>query len=194
MEWHQRWQAKWLRLEIVHPDVQKLANAISVFAMQWFGRRAGNRWLVIVGAVGCGKTHVAKALRRWAERLAFDAWAAEWHKNNPTAIPVILFQEWIDFASPESCSDEEFREFIRDVDAASLVIVDDIGIECDQFKSGIPAQRLCQLLNACEGKFLLLTTNVRPNEWQKKWDQRVEDRLLSGETIQINSPSYRSEI
>lgn len=83
---------------------------------------------------------------------------------------------------------------MHDVCDASLVIVDDLGTETDQFRSGAPTQRLCELLNACERKHLWATTNVPPAGWAAKWDQRVEDRLLSADVVVVKAPSYRSEI
>ncbi len=188
------WQAKWLRLEITHPDVQKLADGAASFASAWFWNEPRNRWRVVMGAVGTAKTHTAKALARWANLVALHAWEKSWHKVEADSLPSILYRDWVHYASPEVCSSDDFAEFVREVQGASLVFLDDIGIETDQYRTGIPAQRLCQILNLCEGKFLWLTTNVRPNEWVRKWDQRVEDRLLTAETILVNSPSYRSEV
>jgi chromosomal replication initiation ATPase DnaA len=177
-------------METTHPDIQSLADLAESFAGGWFRRTTRHQWRVIVGDVGCGKTHVSKCLKRWADAVAFAAWESSWRGSS---LPSVLFEDWMRVASPEVCDDSQFSEWIRDVDSASMVIVDDIGTESDQYRTGIPAQRLCHLLNRCEHKWLWLNTNVSPSAWSTKWDSRVEDRLLSGLTVTVAAPSFRSE-
>jgi len=188
------WERKWLNLEITHPDVQKLATAARSFAARWFCRSEGNNWCIVTGKVGTGKTHVSRKLCHWARLVAFDAWRMWWQPVTGGKLPPILFIDWLEFASPERCPTEHWNETINDAREASLIVIDDLGTETDQFKTGIPAQRLCELLNKVENKYLWATTNTPVSQWASKWDKRVEDRMLTSEIIEMNAPSYRSEV
>jgi hypothetical protein len=120
-----------------------------------------------------------------------NAWEGAW-KGDST--PSVVEIDWLTVASPEKCDDRTFESVIRDIDEAALVLVDDIGTETDQYRTGIPTQRLCHLLNRCEGKWLWINTNVEPSAWSNKWDVRVEDRLLGASCFECDAPSYRSEV
>ncbi len=177
-------------MEAIHPDIQSLADSAESFAKTWLHRSGIGRWRIAVGNVGCGKTHISRRLKRWAENARITAWEMAW--SGPK-LPTVIFSEWMELASPETCDERQFDDWIREVSEASMVILDDIGTETDQYKTGIPTARLCRLLNRCEGKWLWISTNIQPMQWATKWDARVEDRLLSGKIITINAPSYRSE-
>jgi DNA replication protein DnaC len=82
---------------------------------------------------------------------------------------------------------------MREVDESSMVIIDDIGTETDRYRTGIPCSRLCQLLDHCRNKWLWITTNKHPNEWATTWDKRVEDRMLAGDVLVLDAPSWRSD-
>ncbi len=187
------WQAKWLDLECHHPDIVKLGAVATKFAKNWFECADGPSWVVVHGEPGCGKTHVAQALSQWAAHVAFTAWEKHWGKRRGSRLPRVEFIDWAFVASPESHSDADWRGTLSDAGAASVVFVDDLGTETDKFKTGIPVQRLTQLLNRREHQFLWVTTNIHPKFWKARWDPRVEDRLLSAQIVEINAPSFRSE-
>lgn len=178
-------------MEVTHPDVQKLANAAQVFAKAWFARKQGNRWRVVTGSVGTGKSRVARRLDKWFAASAYTAW--EGWKDGSSRLPSIVFIEWSQVGSTDTCDQRDWDFFVADVEHASVVIIDDVGVETDRFRSSIPTERLCHVLNRCDGKFLWLNTNLAPQEWATRWDARVEDRLLAGQIIEVNAPSYRSE-
>lgn len=180
-------------LEITHPDLEKLCAAASSFATRWFHRGDGKRWCVVAGPVGTGKTHVSRRLCRWAQLVAFDAWGQAWAPVTGGALPIATHFNWLEYASPERCDGEQWQDFLGIVEESSWVFVDDIGTETDRYRTGVPAQRLCELLNLCRSKFLWMTTNIHPRDWPEKWDKRVEDRLLTADIIEVNAPSYRSE-
>ncbi len=188
------WQRKWLGLTITHPDVQKLANEAAAFASRWFCLLPGKRWCAVTGPVGTGKTHVSRKLCRWAQATAFDAWRHGWHRVTGDVLPTVAHLNWLEYASPERCDGERWDALLGLIEESAWVFIDDIGTETDQYRSAVPTQRLCELLNVCEGKFLWMTTNVMPQHWAEKWDKRVEDRLLTAEVVEVNAPSYRSEV
>jgi len=117
----------------------------------------------------------------------------ETYPGSTLSIPGIVIAKWATIGTPEQTDNEAFAAWMDDVGAANMVFVDDIGTETDKFRTGIPAQRLCQLLDRCEFKWLWLTTNKKPRDWAQTWDKRVEDRLLGGEVLDMDAPSWRSE-
>lgn len=166
-----------------------------MFAHEWLlGGPASS--VVVFGPTGSGKTRVAKRLASWA-RIATPA---AWENRCKTAGRLVpmpgspVFIDWQAFASPETCTDREFDAVIlHEIEPASMVIIDDLGTETDQYKTGTPIRRLTLMLNRLEQKFWWATTNARPSEWEQRWDARVEDRLLAATAIEVNAPSFRSE-
>ena len=163
-----------------------MGTSMELYASSWFKCKHPAKWLVLVGQPGCGKTHVSKKLAYWACRVAYAA-REHWKR-----LPLSVYANWLDVASPEKCDDDAFRLWLQDVDEAGLVILDDIGTETDQYKTKVPTQRLCTLLNRCERKWFLATTNIQPQGWAEKWDVRVEDRMLKATVLSVLAPSFRS--
>ncbi len=133
------------------------------------------------------------ALERWTRKVAYEAWLKSW-KGHGSGLPRVVAVHWAQVASPEAVDRREWDDWLRDVEEASMVILDDVGTETDAYKSGIPRERLCHVLNRCENKFTWINTNISPDQWANKWDARVEDRLLAGKLVEVNAPSFRSEI
>ena len=168
--------------------MEKLACVAQAFAWAWF-RSQPQKFHTIVGDVGCGKTHVSKKIAFWAQRVAYERWQ---RTKLGSDLPTVLFSS-ARILSPESYKEDAFREKLAEMAGASMVIIDDIGTETDQFKTGIPARRLAEIMNLLEGRFLWMTTNIPAGSWSQRWDKRVEDRILSGVVVNVNAPSYRSE-
>lgn len=123
--------------------------------------------LVFVGENGCGKTHLAKRILRYAGGVAVDAWAEGFWPEPPRK----AYADWASYVASERDGIEQ------DLAEAHLTIVDDVGAEVDRFKSGEHIEKLRRLLSAREGRWTVLTTNIRSDEWAKHWDKRVADRL-----------------
>lgn len=170
--------------------MQRLADMASGFCGRWFRNDTRGRLAISIGPTGCGKTHVARRIAAWARLLAYDRWSQE---KRGSELPRIEYAQ-ASILSPDTCKSDSFNDRLADIATASMVIIDDIGTETDQFKTMIPAQRLCSILNRCEWTFLWLTTNKEPSSWEKQWDKRVEDRLLAGTVLEMSAPSYRSEV
>lgn len=183
------WQVKWLDLEVTAPTVQLLADAAMAFAFAWF-RSERCRPVVVSGDVGLGKTHVSQRLAGWARAVAFDRWSQ--HRTSGE-LPTVAFKT-ARILSPRKCAEAVFGEHMEEIEESSMVIIDDIGTEIDEFKTGAPTERLCHILNRLEGRYLWLTTNKSSNAWAATWDKRVEDRLLACDVIELSGPSYRSEL
>lgn len=65
--------------------------------------------------------------------------------------------------------------------SADIAFIDDIGAEHDPW--GEVTAKLCQILSRREDKFTMITTNYGPLDWGKKFDARIEDRLLRGSDV-----------
>jgi hypothetical protein len=182
------WQIKWIDMERTCEGIQQLADAAHGFCKAWMSQTPTG-FRVIVSDVGRGKTHVSRRIANWARLAAYSRWARNKVGGELPRVAVAVGR----LLSPDDTSDSDWKLDLEDMSAASMVILDDIGSETDRFKTLIPASRLCQLLNRVEGKYVWITTNKLPKAWVTTWDKRVEDRLLSGDVIQIKAPSYRSE-
>lgn len=180
-----KWQRKWLRLDVVDPVIQTLADDAEAFCVRWFNNNPDKSLLVIIGEFGSGKTHTAKAIFRFcnaASALAFET--EKWGKNK---MPDAAFISW-----PEAASSFNEKQFgiMDDANTSDLTIIDDVGAENDPWK--ICADKLCQILSRRERKFTIVTTNIRPESWSERFDGRINDRLLRNSVIIDISrvPSY----
>ncbi len=177
-------------MEVTDPQVQTLADIVSEFAMRWYKESLGTRLLVIYGLTGCGKTRVARGLASWASAVAFTRFC-EQKLAGVTEIPSVQFVDWGNIALRERMEERDFLIWLAEADRDSMLVIDDIGTETDPFKTGVPIQRLCDVLNRRAGKFTLITTNVPAELWSEKWDARVSDRLLRGSTVlSLNLQSF----
>lgn len=138
-------------------------------------------WLVIAGRTGSGKSHLARRIRDLFNGSLIHAQAMGWMKPRGH-LPGAAFARW---ELRSRCHDGEWQEWSNDVSAAILTIVDDVGAETDEFKSGKPIQRLKEILDLCERKWLLITTNVEPSNWRERFGVRVADRLMSAKRVTL---------
>jgi DNA replication protein DnaC len=187
VEFDPEWRDRIFHLDQHHPDVDELAGW-----GEWFIRRAFNddrsegTWLVLSGPPGCGKTHVARKVKRYLKDYAFDRYI---QKGGPR-LPNIEFCDWPRLA--EMADDDDFQNASSDLLEADIAVLDDIGSETDRFRSAASNSRLRSILNVLEKRWLLVTTNIPKKRWNEVFGNRVGDRLneakyFNGENI----PSYR---
>ena len=175
-----KWQQKWIGLSVVSPDIQRLADAAEAFCGRFYRNNTKKSLLVIVGNFGSGKTHTAKAIFRFCLAAAMSAYeAGHWGKGDGK-IPSAIFISW-----PEAANAFAEKQFgiMEDAVETKLVILDDIGAETDQYKSGLSKDKLCQILSRREKRFTVITTNVAPENWTEMFDGRVDDRLCRNSVI-----------
>jgi DNA replication protein DnaC len=173
------WQKKHLRLEVTHPIIQEAADHATNLA-KWFAtneRIFCKPVLVLCGESGCGKTHIAKHLYRWARTYSGRTGAS------------IVYQSWA-----EACDliTEGYDGLVQDCMEADFLALDDVGAESDRYKTGIMVDKLCQILSRREERYTIITTNIGPAQWNSRFDIRVADRLVrNSEVCDMSSvPSY----
>ncbi len=184
------WRQAHLGLDETHPKVAAMAMSAEKFIRSALrDLRGGKTWLIITGQTGCGKTHVAERLRYYWDANLIDAWSRGWVRGSH--LPACSFLDWIRVASE---SDAAFEARMNDeLFDARFAVIDDLGAESQKYKNGETAARLLRVLNIMDGRWLLVTMNVEPANWERAWGKRVADRLMSGARLSMfEVPSYRS--
>lgn len=180
-----KWQQKRLAMDVTHPEVQVMADAAEVFCRLWFKNDHSKPMLVLAGNPGCGKTHVAKAVYKFAVKMAMAAFDSRaWGERS---VPSSRCLSW-----PLVCSEINEKRYglVEDLIDHDLAVIDDVGAENDPWK--VCADRLCQILSRREGRFTLVTTNIQPKDWAERFDARISDRLFRQSMVVDLSqvPSY----
>ncbi len=172
------WQRKWLDLEVTHPELQVMADGVQTWMTAFVKRDTQQpRLFVLVGPVCVGKSHVAKKMRLLATRIQWGCKDCAWER--PPRV------DWVEFAKVAFLEAREFERWMeRYTDApVDLIFLEDVGSEIDRFKTGEPIERLREILNEFENRWLFVTTNVLPELWQHTWDVRVASRLLRRSSV-----------
>lgn len=137
--------------------------------------------VILTGPAGVGKTHTMKAVYEWMRNLPWTMLKEHW-KITPTA-------KWKEFS--RHMEDDRFQ---RDASMSHMAMfIDDVGTETDRFKTGEGIEELRLLLDERQKRgWTMMSTNVPPAEWARRWDDRVADRLFRGWTIidLWNTPSW----
>lgn len=150
-------------------------------------RRENGTWMILSGPPGVGKSHSLKAARTFIANHAVDVYGEFW-KSPPSVV-------WAAWSRIIELDDEEWTDWLYDLRRAQVVILDDVGSEIDRFKSGAPAERLRIALETCEGRFLLISTNLRPDKWTGGFDERVKSRMERAVLLDMTGASdYRPRL
>ena len=157
------------------PQVRVMGTVVARWAMLAVRNTIGlPKLMVVCGRSGCGKSLMSRAVHRYWWSLPFEAKAEHWPGN---AMPSVHSCAWSKIADTPI---EQKGGYFSDVAASDLLVLDDVGTEVDQFKTGRPTENLREMLERRHTRrgFTLITTNVLENEWGEKWEARVADRLL----------------
>lgn len=128
---------------------------------------------MLTGPFGCGKTEMLRAAKTYVRDITYAAWPEHWSK------PLVMtYVNWGDFIRGQV--DDNNREQLEDLVSSDVIFIDDLGSEDDRFRSGSPTRILGDTLGKIENRFIFMTSNIDPTDsgWRKRWDGRVEDRLL----------------
>lgn len=125
------------------------------------------RWLTLWGrngrGNGTGKTFLSRGIMEASKGALSDY------------TPSVKFCHW-----PTLCdrmqSHEDTAHSFAFCEMAGLLVIDDIGAE---HQTGAMIAKLCRLMDARLRKWTILTTNLNPDEWQKR-DSRISSRIVRG--------------
>ena len=134
-------------------------------------------WLLLEGAYGCGKTHLAAAIANFAVSMSV-----------PTlflTVPDLLDTLRFSYSAEGTTFEERFNE-IRN---AKLLVLDDFGT---QNATDWAQEKLFQIINYryINKLPLVVTTNLRLSEIEARIRSRLQDPELVS-NVRINAPDYR---
>jgi DNA replication protein DnaC len=163
------------KAEFIAPqEVASLHEAVN--ASEEFANRLQG-WLLLEGAYGCGKTHLAAAIANAAV-----------HRGIPTlfiTVPDLLDSLRFAFGNPETTFEARFEE-IRNAD---LLVMDDFGT---QNATAWAQEKLFQIINYRYINKLptVITTNLILDEIESRIRSRLQDADFV-QHIRISAPDYR---
>jgi len=150
-------------------------------------KRDGKKWLVLSGSPGTGKSHAMRAAYEFLRSHNVDL-VLMGHKSGP---PSSRFAVW---SKVVGLSAGPWADFEEDVLRSRFVFLDDVGSETDKFRAGEPAERLRLILDLCETKWLMVTTNFTRETFEKGFDYRVQSRFERAALLDMTgAPDYRSK-
>ncbi|MDP0496020.1 MAG: hypothetical protein Q7Q73_07395 [Verrucomicrobiota bacterium JB024] len=150
------------------------------------GKPSVPRWLTLSGRPGCGKTHLAKEVLKWALR---------YHEARPLVEPPmfmpsrarrdVLFggcRETYDIFNGSKA--HAIDRHIDDLSSVWLLILDDFGFE--RLSSDQQSHYWYRLLDARMGKWTLMTTNLAARQIAK-FDERIRSRMWRDRNVLLES-------
>lgn len=167
-----RWLEKWIRMQANHPQLRSLENSLWAFCKDYAKQPNRGRRLLIFGNNGCGKSHSAKAVYRWASRLAIDLPLCV--GDDGIRLSTAEYVHWQSFIKHMMATKQwDASEALKDPD---LLVLDDIGSEHDP--SGFAKSELSLVLEQRETSWMIMTTNFGPDAWDDRFDRRIASRFL----------------
>lgn len=132
--------------------------------------------MVIHGENGTGKTHCLKAVERWYWKAGRTALFVP--RDDVVRVPELQCWTWpklLDHLKEGGWS------VVDELCQCELLLLDELGGGHDPSFVGV--DKLCQILSAREKKWTLVTTNIRPDAFEEKFDRRVASRLLRNSIV-----------
>lgn len=182
--WKQNWLEKRLSLELHHPSLNALQEAVWAFCCGFASNPSKGRKLVVYGNNGTGKSKCAKAVRRWVRDRAIELPLVAGEYGASLAECALV--NWAERVNAFKSGDWDIEDLIN----CPMLILDDIGAEHDPSKCG--AEKLYMILERREWKWTMITTNVITESWEARFERRISDRLLRNSVIVdlTKVPSY----
>lgn len=171
----QDWLNKWLKLNPHCYQLKVALDQVYDICTQYAKNPSVGRTIVIYGENGCGKSTIAKSVTRWATAIGKLLKPVINSQTDEFSQPVCMFVNWpkvVDNFKPP-LSD---YAIVSDMEAAHLLVIDDVGAEHDPSKIGV--EKLYIALNRREHRWNIITTNISPDQWQAKFERRVSSRLF----------------
>ena len=168
-------------MKLNHPMLIKAAHESHRFACDIFSKPAAGRLLILVGPNGCGKTHISKNLCAWFDDAQLKLPLVRGRNESGEIDVQIAARRFVNWAQVIDGIKQEQWEIFDWLNSSYLTVIDDIGAEHDP--SGVGREKLYLLLNAREYRYTVITTNIMPNEWEKKFTRRIASRLMRNSTV-----------
>lgn len=156
----------------------KLQHEVYDFCVAYANNPTRGYRLVIHGNNGSGKSHTSRAVVNWACRNAINMPLVLSDDNLSCRLSTAEFHNWPQFVDTLKSGKWDMVEEMMHV---NLLALDDIGAEHDPSKMGV--EKLYLLLERRERNWTILTTNVRPEEWENRFERRISSRLLRNSRI-----------
>lgn len=161
-------------------DAYNVSLLLALTRAQEFAQRLRG-WLVLFGAYGCGKTHLAAAIANAA--VARDT------ATYFGAVPDILDHLRSTFGPDSQIDYDELFSRVREV---PLLVLDDLGTEAATLWA---REKLFQIVNHRYNLELptVITTNRTPDDIDPRIRSRMWDRrLTAGGPLTVEAPDYRN--
>ena len=158
--------------EGLHPSVTEAHRAIQWFLNDVVNRQRNlSRWVSLMGASGCGKSHLAAAAVRVLHNLGFgDTRVQMWTWRN---------------AMRRMMDDSGVMYWLADL---HVLILDDIGtgFTASSKAAALTSSLLYDLLEARLGKWTIITSNLSPGDIAETLDVRIASRLYRGQNVIVD--------
>ena len=169
-----------LRLDDLAPDQrERLKEAITT--CRQFVARPGSRSLILMGAVGAAKTHLAvavlrEAIERHGRTGLFWNWAQRWGEIRK-------------YRSENRHTEAE--DLLHRAQAVDLLVLDDVGV------TTLEHGQLERVYEIVDGRYVnnrpwIVTTNANRRELESRLSERVVDRLFDAHRALIVTVTGRS--
>ncbi len=169
-----------LKLDDLAPDQrERLKEAITT--CRQFAARPGSRSLILMGAVGAAKTHLAvavlrEAIERHGRTGLFWNWAQRWGEIRK-------------YRSENRHTEAE--DLLHRAQAVDLLVLDDVGV------TTLEHGQLERVYEIVDGRYVnnrpwIVTTNANRRELESRLSERVVDRLFDAHRALIVTVTGRS--
>ena len=181
-------------MESTHPQISHLEKVIYDFCANYSKSPGRGERLIIFGENGSGKTHAARAVFHWASQcgIAIKMPLVTNHDTGECSLANCVCYSWPAVVDGFKKSDPEWY-VIEEMFNPSLLILDDVGAEHDPSRVGI--EKLYLVLERRAQKWTIITTNVPPQHWERKFERRVASRFFRNSThVDLSQvPDYNSK-
>jgi DNA replication protein DnaC len=165
------------RLGLADEQIRSLQYALSQ-AQQFAGKPRG--WLLLMGSIGCGKTHLAAAIANTCVEFGMQTIFL--------TVPDLL--DWLRYSY--DAVDDSFERRFEELRNVSLLVLDDLGAHN---ATGWAVEKLFQIIDY---RYIRkLPTVVTTNLDLEDLDDRIRSRLQDPDLVtcvRISAPDYRSPV
>lgn len=166
-------------MEGSHPALLKAVDEVYDFCVDYAKTPHRGRTVIIHGDNGTGKSRLSRKVAIWARAIALrlplviDQLSAQGN----SMVPSVHFASWPEIV--DGFKKDEWQ-VLEDMQAATMLIVDDVGAEHDPSRIGV--EKMYVLLNRREFRWNIFSTNVAPEAWTQKFERRIASRFYRNAT------------